>query len=160
MLMPKRVKWRKQMRGRMRGKALRGAEVSFGEYGLQALEPGWVTARHTLPGTAGEAEVRLRFAFFGGPFFVGGDGLGIDDGLFVDRVGRRRLGRVTFDAIGVAALGQLDQLDRGGRDVQPDERAIPRSQRKMRQLEHGFSFSGQAFAMPIAARGQLRRPTI
>jgi large subunit ribosomal protein L16 len=45
MLMPKRVKWRKQMRGRMTGKALRGAEVSFGEYGLQALEPGWVTAR-------------------------------------------------------------------------------------------------------------------
>ncbi len=45
MLMPKRVKYRKQMRGRMRGKALRGAEVSFGEFGLQALEPGWVTAR-------------------------------------------------------------------------------------------------------------------
>ncbi len=45
MLMPKRVKWRKQMRGRMRGKALRGAEVTFGDYGLQALEPGWVTAR-------------------------------------------------------------------------------------------------------------------
>jgi large subunit ribosomal protein L16 len=45
MLMPKRVKWRKQMRGRMTGKALRGAEISFGEFGLQALEPGWVTAR-------------------------------------------------------------------------------------------------------------------
>ena len=45
MLMPKRVKYRKQMRGRMKGKALRGAEVSFGEYGLQALAPGWVTAR-------------------------------------------------------------------------------------------------------------------
>lgn len=45
MLMPKRVKFRKQQRGRMRGKALRGAEVTFGEYGLQALEPGWVTAR-------------------------------------------------------------------------------------------------------------------
>jgi len=45
MLMPKRVKWRKQMRGRMRGKALRGAEILSGEYGLQALEPGWVTAR-------------------------------------------------------------------------------------------------------------------
>lgn len=45
MLMPKRVKWRKQMRGRMTGKALRGAQVSFGEFGLQALEPGWVTAR-------------------------------------------------------------------------------------------------------------------
>ena len=45
MLMPKRSKWRKVMRGRMKGKALRGAEVSFGEFGLQALEPGWVTAR-------------------------------------------------------------------------------------------------------------------
>lgn len=45
MLMPKRVKWRKQMRGRMKGKALRGAEVSFGEFGLMALEPGWITAR-------------------------------------------------------------------------------------------------------------------
>jgi large subunit ribosomal protein L16 len=45
MLMPKRVKYRKQMRGRMRGKALRGAEVHFGDYGLQALEPGWISAR-------------------------------------------------------------------------------------------------------------------
>jgi large subunit ribosomal protein L16 len=43
--MPKRVKYRKQMRGRMKGKESRGVEVSFGEYGLQALEPGWVTAR-------------------------------------------------------------------------------------------------------------------
>ncbi len=45
MLMPKRVKYRKQMRGRMRGKAMRGAEITSGEYGLQALEPGWVSAR-------------------------------------------------------------------------------------------------------------------
>ena len=45
MLMPKRVKWRKQMRGRMKGKAHRGAEVSFGDFGLQALELGWVSAR-------------------------------------------------------------------------------------------------------------------
>jgi len=45
MLMPKRVKWRKQMRGRMKGKESRGVEISFGDYGLQALEPGWVTAR-------------------------------------------------------------------------------------------------------------------
>jgi len=45
MLMPKRVKYRKQMRGRMRGKAQRGNEVQFGEFGLQALEPGWVSAR-------------------------------------------------------------------------------------------------------------------
>ncbi len=45
MLMPKRVKYRKQFRGRMRGMALRGAEVQFGEYGLQALEPAWITSR-------------------------------------------------------------------------------------------------------------------
>ncbi|MEK6255923.1 MAG: 50S ribosomal protein L16 [Chloroflexota bacterium] len=45
MLMPKRTKYFKQMRGRMRGKASRGAEVHFGEYGLQALSPGWVPAR-------------------------------------------------------------------------------------------------------------------
>ena len=45
MLMPKRVKWRKQMRGRMRGKAYRGADVLFGDLGLKAVEPGWVTAR-------------------------------------------------------------------------------------------------------------------
>jgi large subunit ribosomal protein L16 len=45
MLMPKRVKWRKQMRGRMRGKSFRGSDVIFGDYGLKALEPGWVTAR-------------------------------------------------------------------------------------------------------------------
>jgi large subunit ribosomal protein L16 len=45
MLMPKRVKYRKQMRGRMRGKATRGADIHFGELGLQSLEPGWVSAR-------------------------------------------------------------------------------------------------------------------
>lgn len=45
MLMPKRVKWRKQQRGRMKGQASRGTTVAFGDFGLQALEPGWVTAR-------------------------------------------------------------------------------------------------------------------
>jgi large subunit ribosomal protein L16 len=45
MLMPRRVKYRKQFRGRMKGRAHRGAEVSFGDYGLQALEPCWMTSR-------------------------------------------------------------------------------------------------------------------
>lgn len=45
MLMPKRVKYRKQHRGRRKGKETRGVDVSFGDYGLQALEPAWVTAR-------------------------------------------------------------------------------------------------------------------
>ena len=45
MLMPKKVKFRKQQRGRRRGKAWRGSDVSFGDYGLKALEPCWLTAR-------------------------------------------------------------------------------------------------------------------
>jgi len=45
MLMPKRVKYRKLQRGRMSGKATRGSYVAFGEYGLQATECGWITAR-------------------------------------------------------------------------------------------------------------------
>jgi large subunit ribosomal protein L16 len=45
MLMPKKVKYRKQQRGRMTGKAWRGSSLSFGEFGLKALECGWVTNR-------------------------------------------------------------------------------------------------------------------
>ncbi len=45
MLMPKKVKFRKMQKGRMDGKAYRGSEVSFGEFGLKALEPGWVSSR-------------------------------------------------------------------------------------------------------------------
>lgn len=44
MLMPKRVKYRKVHRGRMKGKALRGNTITYGEYGLQALEPSWITS--------------------------------------------------------------------------------------------------------------------
>lgn len=45
MLMPKKVKYRKAHRGRMRGRAKGGDTIAFGAYGLQALEPGWITAR-------------------------------------------------------------------------------------------------------------------
>ena len=45
MLMPKRTKYRKQQRGRMKGKANRGATVAYGEFGLKALEPAWITSR-------------------------------------------------------------------------------------------------------------------
>ena len=44
MLMPKRVKYRKQHRGRMKGQATRGNTLAYGEYGLQALEPAWITS--------------------------------------------------------------------------------------------------------------------
>lgn len=43
MLMPKRVKHRKQQRGRMKGRAIRGSSIVFGEYGLKAMEPKWIT---------------------------------------------------------------------------------------------------------------------
>tara|TARA_B100000780_G_scaffold8216_1_gene6021 strand:+ start:1301 stop:1711 length:411 start_codon:yes stop_codon:yes gene_type:complete len=45
MLSPKRTKYRKFHRGRMKGKATKGNEISFGEYGLQSLEPSWITSR-------------------------------------------------------------------------------------------------------------------
>ena len=45
MLMPKKVKYRKQQRGRRAGKAWRGGDLSFGDYGLKALEPAWITDR-------------------------------------------------------------------------------------------------------------------
>src|SRR4051812_30640277 len=45
MLMPKRTKYRKMMRGRMKGKAQRGSTIAFGDFGLQALEPAWVSSR-------------------------------------------------------------------------------------------------------------------
>lgn len=61
-LMPKRVKFRKTQRGRLRGEATRGNRVAFGEYGLQALEPAWLSARQIEAG---------RVA---GSHFLGGEG--------------------------------------------------------------------------------------
>ncbi|MEM8873095.1 MAG: 50S ribosomal protein L16 [Planctomycetota bacterium] len=49
-MMPRRVKYRKSMRGKIRGNATRGNVVSFGEYGLQSTDPGWVTARQLEAG--------------------------------------------------------------------------------------------------------------
>jgi large subunit ribosomal protein L16 len=48
--MPKRIKFRKQMRGKLRGNATRGNYVAFGDYGLQALDPHWVSARQLEAG--------------------------------------------------------------------------------------------------------------
>ena len=45
MLLPKRVKYRRQQRGRMTGKAMRGNKVTNGDFGLQALQPAWITSR-------------------------------------------------------------------------------------------------------------------
>jgi large subunit ribosomal protein L16 len=50
MLMPKRVKHRKVFRGRMRGNSHRGSEIAFGDFGIQALEPAWITSRQIEAG--------------------------------------------------------------------------------------------------------------
>ena len=66
MLMPKKVKFRKQHRGRMTGKAWRGSTVSFGDYGLRAMEPCWMTARQIVA-----ARVAMtRFIKRGGKIWV------------------------------------------------------------------------------------------
>jgi ribosomal protein L16 len=60
MLMPKKVKYRKQMRGRRNGKAWRGGDLAFGDYGLKAMECAWITDRQieASPGQAVHQEAR------------------------------------------------------------------------------------------------------
>src|ERR1700753_142939 len=66
MLMPKKVKYRKQMRGRRNGKAWRGGELSFGEYGLKAMENAWITDRQIEASRAAIA----RFIKRGGNLWI------------------------------------------------------------------------------------------
>jgi len=66
MLMPKKVKYRKQMRGRRRGKAQRGSHVSFGDYGLKILECGWITDRQIEAGRV----AMTRFVKRGGKIWI------------------------------------------------------------------------------------------
>src|SRR6202142_800558 len=72
MLMPKKVKYRKSQRGRMRGKAWRGSELTFGDYGLKVLEPGWITDRQIEAARV----ARTRFVNRGGK---------IQPGVFPDK---------------------------------------------------------------------------
>ncbi|MDE3181078.1 MAG: 50S ribosomal protein L16 [Acidobacteriota bacterium] len=66
MLMPSKVKYRKQQRGRMRGKAWRGSSLAFGDYGLKTLEAGWITARQI---EAGRVAI-MRFIKRGGKLWI------------------------------------------------------------------------------------------
>jgi len=66
MLMPKKVKYRKQQKGKRRGKAWRGSEVTFGEYGLKAMEVGWVSDRQI---EAGRVAI-TRFVKRGGKIWI------------------------------------------------------------------------------------------
>jgi len=64
--MPKKVKYRKQQRGRMRGKAWRGSEIAFGEFGLKVMEPGWISDRQIEAGRV----AMTRFIKRGGKIWV------------------------------------------------------------------------------------------
>jgi len=66
MLMPKKVKYRKQMRGRRRGKAQRGNTVAFGDYGLKVLECGWITDKQIEAGRV----AMTRFVKRGGKIWI------------------------------------------------------------------------------------------
>lgn len=66
MLMPKRTKYRKQMRGRMKGKAGRGTHISFGDYALQATEPCWITSRQI----ESARRAVMRYIKRGGKFWI------------------------------------------------------------------------------------------
>src|SRR5262250_2475453 len=66
MLMPKKVKYRKQQRGRMKGKAWRGSEIAFGEFGLKVMEPGWISDRQIEAGRV----AMTRFIKRGGKIWV------------------------------------------------------------------------------------------
>ena len=59
MLMPKRVKRRKQFRGSMRGKALRGNKITYGEYGIVATEPAWITANQIEAARGGKVWIKI-----------------------------------------------------------------------------------------------------
>lgn len=66
MLMPKKVKFRKQQRGRMKGKAWRGSEIAFGEFGLKVMEPGWISDRQIEAGRI----AMTRFVKRGGKIWI------------------------------------------------------------------------------------------
>ena len=66
MLMPSKVKYRKQQRGRMRGKAWRGSDLSFGDFGLKVLVPGWITDRQI----AASRVAIMRFIKRGGKLWI------------------------------------------------------------------------------------------
>ena len=82
------------------------------------------------------------------------DGIGVDDGFFVDGVRRRRLGCVGLDPIPATALDELDELHRGGRDIKADQRSFPT------RGEHSFSFPTREVGLESYTCLQLRNLTI
>ncbi|MDD8020871.1 MAG: 50S ribosomal protein L16 [Acidobacteriota bacterium] len=140
MLMPKKVKYRKQHRGRMRGQAQRGAELAFGEFGLQALEPCWLTARQI---EAGRVTI-TRFLKKRGKMWVRvfpwkpvtkkptetrmGRGKG-DPEFWVEVI---RPGRIIFEVEGIDYETAQEVMRLAGHKLPIKTRLISRAQRELR----------------------------
>ena len=146
MLMPKRVKYRKTHRGRMQGRATRGAEVSFGEYGLQALEPCWMTARQI------EAARRaiVRFVRRGGNVWI----RVFPDKPVTQKAAETRMGSGKGNVdhwVAVIKPGRvLFEIGGVGEDVAREAMRLASS-----QADHQDSVCGQA--RPCGGRGEGRR---
>ena len=69
MLLPKRVKYRRVHRGRLTGKAMRGNKVTYGQFGLQALEPAWITSNQIEAARVAMTRYTKRFGQVGSRFF-------------------------------------------------------------------------------------------
>ncbi|PYX40382.1 MAG: 50S ribosomal protein L16 [Acidobacteria bacterium] len=102
MLMPKKVKYRKQQRGRMTGKAWRGSQLAFGDYGLKVLEPGWITDRQIEASRV----AMTRFVKRGGKITRMGKGKGAPDHW----VAVVRPGKILFEMEGVTATDATEAM--------------------------------------------------
>ena len=108
MLMPKKVKYRKQQRGRRTGKAFRGGALAFGDYGLKALEPAWITDRQI---EASRVAI-TRFIKRGGKLGVvihGSKSLPLGAGPDLRPSGRRHLALDQINGSGHATFGRPAQ---------------------------------------------------
>ena len=122
MLVPKRAKYRKQFTGRMKGISLRGSQVNFGEFGLRAMEPGWISSRQI------EAARRAmtRYTRSGGRVYIriapdkpitkkpAETRMGGGRGEVQDYVAVVRPGRILFEMVGITEAQAKEALARAG----------------------------------------------
>src|SRR6266568_2251223 len=107
MLMPKKVKYRKQMRGRRRGKAWRGGDLAFGEYGLKAMECAWITDRQI---EASRVAI-TRFIKRGGKLWI----RILPDKPFTKKPAETRMGEAKKDLARVNTLLRAQELSAASR---------------------------------------------
>ena len=122
MLVPKRAKYRKQFTGRMKGISLRGSQVNFGEFGLRAMEPGWISSRQI------EAARRAmtRYTRSGGRVYIrifpdkpitkkpAETRMGGGKGEVQEYVAVVRPGRILFEMVGITEAQAKEALARAG----------------------------------------------